>query len=393
MPEEIKAGVVIVSKFIRPQNKKFAEYIEYIDRDEAIRNENFNKFSAYQDYMDNPEKTTALFTATHDTLNSEQKAELKKQFETAQKNGSLMWQNVISFDNRWLEKQGIYESKTKTLNENKLKEITRMAMSEMLEKENMQCSAIWSASIHYNTDNIHIHIAAVEPYPTRETIVWNGVEQYRGKLKPSTLDKMKSKVVNNILERNQQQQTINELIRERIIGSKRYPSYKDKNLKQAFKSLYEKLPQDKRQWQYNMNGISDLRSDIDDLSRLYIETYHPNEYEELYQRLKAEENILKEAYGSGEKKKYENYAENKIKDLYTRMGNTILKEMKEYDKLRHPFSSQMSAKNKILSTRKNSDIIENCLTHIRKNLKRDINNVKNLNYHERLLQEIEYEDR
>lgn len=28
--------------------------------------------------------------------------------------------------------------------------------------------AIWSGAIHYNTDNIHIHIAIVEEYPKRE---------------------------------------------------------------------------------------------------------------------------------------------------------------------------------------------------------------------------------
>ncbi|MFZ2537393.1 MAG: relaxase MobL, partial [Oscillospiraceae bacterium] len=57
---EIKAGVVLVSRFIVPGDAKFSNYINYINRDEAVRNENFNKFSAYQDYMNNPEKTTAL---------------------------------------------------------------------------------------------------------------------------------------------------------------------------------------------------------------------------------------------------------------------------------------------------------------------------------------------
>ena len=79
----------------------------------------------------------------------------------AQDNGSLMWQTVISFDNRWLAEHGIYDAKNNVLDERKLKEIARGGVNRMLEKEHLE-SAIWSAAIHYNTDNVHVHIATVE---------------------------------------------------------------------------------------------------------------------------------------------------------------------------------------------------------------------------------------
>lgn len=390
---EIKAGIILKSKFIVAGSKLFSGYIDYIGRDEAVRNENFQKFSAYQDYMDNPNKTTELFTAYHDNLTSEQKNDLKKQFETAQKNGSLMWQNVISFDNRWLEEHGIYESKTMTINERKLKEITRLAMASMLENENMKSSAVWSASIHFNTDNIHIHIATVEPNPTRESIFVNGRKQYRGKLKPNTLEKMKSKIANNILDRSAQQKEINDLIRERIIGSKKKsPSYRDLALKKSFKELYSKMPKDKRMWQYNMNGIAHLRGDIDELSKLYISTYHAKEFRDLKEKLLKEQEVIKSTYGSEGKKLYENYAENKIKDLYTRMGNTILKEMKEYDNIQHPLNSISATKNKFTRHMNNKNGMTDCVQNIKKSLNKDFESIKNQRYHDRLLQEIEYEN-
>ena len=90
-------------------------------------------------------------------------------FKTAHENGSIMWQDVISFHNPWLEKQGIYDEITKRWMK-KLMDVTRFAM----QKERVRKSSIWSAAIHFNTDNIHIHVATVEPYPTRE----------RGKRKP-----------------------------------------------------------------------------------------------------------------------------------------------------------------------------------------------------------------
>ena len=97
--DDIKAGIVVVTEFCRPNTSKFQGYIDYINRTEAVRNENTAKYNLYQDYMGNPEKTTALFTAEKDKLTKAEKNELKEIFNKAQENESIMWQTVISFDN------------------------------------------------------------------------------------------------------------------------------------------------------------------------------------------------------------------------------------------------------------------------------------------------------
>ena len=93
------AGVILKSRFVF-SDQKFGSYINYIDRDEAIRNEVFASYSAYvDDYMGNPEKhkygfntkserTSALFTETKDNLSADDKQNLKSQFIKAQKFGS-----------------------------------------------------------------------------------------------------------------------------------------------------------------------------------------------------------------------------------------------------------------------------------------------------------------
>src|SRR5699024_12651689 len=93
-----------------------------------------------------------------------------KQFQVAQQNESPMWQDVISFDNDWLGKQGVYNSENHTVDETKMRSIVREKMQTMLAAERMQQSAIWTASLHYNTDNIHVHIATVERHPTRDVM-------------------------------------------------------------------------------------------------------------------------------------------------------------------------------------------------------------------------------
>lgn len=337
-------GVLLLCKFVRPESKKFNSYIEYIDRDKAVRNANFKKFSAYNDYMDNPEKqrefnaesdkTSALFTEKSDRLTKEQKAILKERFATAQKNGSPLWQDVISFRNDWLEQNGLYDSKTHWLNEKQIRMVTRQAVRTRLNNEEMYDSAVWAASIHYNTDNIHIHIAVVEPNPTRQLMEnEDGSVERRGKLKQSTLDKMKSTVANRIVDQSETLNYINQIIRENIIAARPDDAFvKDRELQQAFMDIYKKLPADKRQWKYNMNGIKALHPEINRLSKMYIDHYHAKDFYNLQLELDKEQAYLKSVYGSGKKEKYMDYRKNKMQDLYTRLGNSILTEMRNFDR-------------------------------------------------------------
>lgn len=406
-------GVILKSRFVFSK-QKFTNYINYIDRDEAIRNIGFKSYSAFvDDYMDNPrkqsagfntnsERTSALFTETKDQLSYNEKKELKNQFQKAQEAESPMWQNVLSFDNRFLQQHGIYDSKTGILDEAKIRNVTRLAMKEMLTNEGMDASAVWSASIHYNTDNIHVHIAVVEPNPTRtqkEYSVKNSEGdmepqfQFKGGLKKSTLTKMKSKVINNIVDRSEQLKEINNIIRENILSSKKSNlSIDDRKMKGAFLNLYYQLPADRRLWFYNMNALHDIRPEIDKFTKQYIERYHMKDFHALEQKLKEQQDFLKTAYGEGSKKMYENYAENKLSDLYTRMGNTILTELRQYDKLmRQEKLIRKKAgcpKQKLQEMKRNSQHRPDSVYQLKKALKKDFTSIKNQMEYEKLQQAI-----
>lgn len=100
MSDSITAGCIVSTDFVTSGSTIFSGYIDYIDRETAVRNEHISDYSMYTDYMDNPEKTTELFTANSNRLSNEEKQQLKALYEKAQENGSPMWQTVISFDNR-----------------------------------------------------------------------------------------------------------------------------------------------------------------------------------------------------------------------------------------------------------------------------------------------------
>jgi hypothetical protein len=161
----------------------------------------------------------------------------------------------------------------------------------------------------------------------------DGSVERRGKLKQSTLDKMKSTVANRIVDRSETLNRINQIIRENIIAARPDDAFiKDRELQQAFMDIYKKLPADKRQWKYNMNGMKELRPEIDRLSRMYIDHYHAKDFHDLQLELDKEQAYLKSVYGSGKKEKYMDYRKNKMQDLYTRLGNSILTEMRNFDR-------------------------------------------------------------
>ncbi|XMA23614.1 relaxase MobL (plasmid) [Bacillus bombysepticus] len=383
----VTPGVVLKTKFVLPGSKAFQNYVEYVDREEAKSEVKLNPkmFEMYQDYMGNSEKTSALFTDHANCLTESEKKSLKEMFKTAHENGSIMWQDVISFHNPWLEKQGIYDEKTKTLDEKKLMDVTRLMMKEMQKREGLEKSSIWSAAIHFNTDNIHIHVATVEPFPTRE----------RGKRKPKTLDAMKGKVVNNLLDRKQEQKQINDLIRNNMVGRKKEDSvfnWRNQHLKPLFLQIYKQLPSDKRQWQYSYNTIQPLKPEIDELSRRYIQHHHKKDYDQFLKKLDKEVQVFKEAYGEGkyDKKQYENYKTNKISDLYKRMGNAFLQEMKTYDKEQKRIHHMK--KSKSFRKFKQNVSIQYSMRKVEGAFKSEYESWKNQKYYERMQREIAYEN-
>ena len=212
-------GIVVITKFVRSSSNVFSSYIKYMDRDEAVNGGAIHSsYSAYsEEYMGNPEKTTGLFSMDYDQLSEEIAQIYKEQFEQAQKNGSLLWQTVVSFDNKWLEELGIYDPESQVLDEVRIRGAVRLFMKTLLDKEELHLAA-WTAAVHYNTDNIHVHIAVVDPTGERK-LVKDG--QYAGEPKGTwgirSIRYAKSAAVNELLDLDQTMKRLNDLIRQSIV--------------------------------------------------------------------------------------------------------------------------------------------------------------------------------
>ena len=390
-------AIVMVCEFEKNNFKDYGGYIDYIDREETHNELDLksSNYAEYLEYMDSKnrkkekDKTTVkLFTEDKDILSDEDKEKLKDAYRIAQERGSYLWKDVFSFDNEWLEENKYYNSETKQLNEGKIREAIREAMSLRIEKENLN-EAVWTADIHYNTDNIHIHTSLVELEPSKK----------KGKLKPQTLGKMKSAFVNSLVDRNKEHDKINELMREKIVNRKKdINTFRDKEMKKQFINIIKLLPEDLRQWQYAYNSIDEARPLIDNLSKYYINNYCKEDFNELDKLLDVEVEEYKKLYGEGregkEKGKYKDYKTNELDYLYKRMGNAFLTEMRSYAKEqrkdlkliegRGEVNKDFKSFNKINITRKQ-------INDVKRGFSNEVQHIKNRKAYKELEREIEVE--
>ena len=286
-----------------PETKlNFQEYIDYMNRSYATENQN--------------EEMTAIFTKEANYLQRSKVTELKSKLEQAYQNGSLLWQGVISFDNEFLAKEGLYDLETGKVDQQAIKSVIREALPRLIEKEGLSDSSFWWANIHLNTDNIHVHFGLSEVESAREKIFYRprGRMEYRGNFSQKTIERFKSDVFHGLLNEqtrgmivrreqilaNIRSELINSVFRDQMVRSSAEKNF----LEQA----YNHLPMDKK-WRYGSNA-KDFAVSKFFLDR-YLDSYLENDGKELYQEfLKETKDFLETyrgAYSAGKKSTYEKF--------------------------------------------------------------------------------------
>lgn len=369
-------------------------YVDYMDREDTKMEEKIeelNKVSesikndSYIQYMENPLKTNNVFNEKKESLSKEEIKNIKESFVKSQVNESPMWQQVFSFDNQFLKDNGLLADDGK-LNEAPLKNATRIAMNEFKTKMNFNDTMNWVGAIHYNTDNIHIHIAVVETESSRPTIESGKYAgQRKAKIPQRVMKQVKSKFINSMFDRNYELNRINDLMRLELNKHvKELNIHKDILTLQKVNKLLKTLPNNRQLWKYNNNVLKDQRPLIDEITKDIINRKNPNSFLELEERLKNEDKFRKQIYGSSD----DSYKDNKLDELNAMMGNTLLKNMhttypKDYQKT----SSNLEKDIKGISYQ-NKKFLFNVTQVLSKNKQDYLNE---LNY-ERKLRELEYEN-
>lgn len=345
MTEELATEI---GKSIPEQNLSFKEYIGYMNRNYATKENSENGI-------------TAVFNKEFNHVPVREVELLKDKLDQAFKNGSLLWQGVISFDNDFLAKQGYYDKETGKVDQNAIKEVVRESMPFIFRQEGLSESVFWWGNIHLNTKNIHVHIGISEVESARETFYYapHHRMERRGHFSQKTMKNLKSNIFHGLL--NEETKALL-LRKEQIIAnlktdllSKALKDNRPKIDSEKFylEQTYNHLPQNKK-WRFGSNAKEFSVSKF--FLNKYIDAYLENEGKEEYQAFRQESlSFLMEfenAYNTKENgreynklrfvdgkkqvsaattKGYqiEKLMEEREKDLRERIGNRILRYFKE----------------------------------------------------------------
>ena len=259
------------------------------------------------------------------------------------------------------------------LDEARIRGMTRIFMKTLLEKEGLHLAS-WTAAVHYNTDNIHVHIAIVDPESEREKVK-DG--KYAGEPKGTwsirSIRYAKSAAVNELLELDQEMKRLNDLVRECIVKPLREHGQEEMLLQNDLEQLLAKLENevpDSHKWKYGLTDMKPYRSEVDRITSQWLQQVHPEEYREIQKLWNHLQSQQERAYGSSSQKK--SYQNNQESDLYKRCGNAILQTLREteqqkrqWDKKQQTVSKRVRIGHGIsrLSIRKLSRYFENSYQH------------------------------
>lgn len=273
-------------------DENLAGYLGYTDRKAATRLE------------EGLENVYPTFTNESLNLTYQQHAKLADQIRRAQKNKSLLWQGVISFDPEFLESAKLYDPKTNNVNQRLIKRAIQKAVPEMLKQENLDVpETFWWADIHLNTNHVHVHIGISQTKNTR-ALKNNG--EPTGMFKSKSLKKIKSIVhreVENDIDRANDLNLEKELVdlKRNLVEQLQENLQREQRQQQMLANIFQALPKykDKRRWRASNNSY-DFREAkllteklVDDL----LMTDLKNDYNDYLTALKQRDLRAREKYG------------------------------------------------------------------------------------------------
>ncbi|WP_413565432.1 MobP2 family relaxase [Bacillus sp. 3P20] len=277
-----------------------------------------------------------VFSKDKNVITQNDLTDIKELMEKAQNSGSVYYQDVISFDTDFLVKHKLYNPETDTLDENRIRIASNKMMQQLFKDEQIEeNNGFWFASIHRNTDHIHIHFGTVEKESRRKVVKKevNGKTYYepKGKRKQSTLDHMKTTFSNSLVDRTSELSRISNLRNDLVQEVKeQFQQSKEKKRDRKLvllQEIYDGLPSNKKDWTYGSKKMpKQTRDKIDELTELLMKD-NPI-FKEYKEAVEKESDFQKDLYGeSGREDK--DYAKNQLEDINKRMGNSLLKELKK----------------------------------------------------------------
>lgn len=308
-------------KFKKSKNDFSLDYYNYSSRG-LISDEAAPQFIAYK----LPEnESSGNFDCDMDLLGAEQIEYYRDLERKSLAAGCPKYLGVISFDNDFLKEFNII-TKDDMLNVGRLRELTRMGMNGLISasKKLDNDNVYWTAGIHMDTDNIHIHLDFLE-YERREDR--DKIYPDKDKLEVKAFDRLKSKIGNGIIGP------------ERIIAISKMereilPAQISDNYMSCAEQLAElalKLPPPNSEGKWEYGRLGKYQRDVNKTVDAVIMS-NPQLKEQFFNYLKMLDDHMeldRRMYGEGERQLWCNFKKNRLKDFRNKTGNALLKYLPE----------------------------------------------------------------
>ncbi len=364
----------------------FADYLRYMRRLLESEQKEFKKKKVLA--TDNGYQTFSgqegMFDFYRDVITTKQREFYHHRFQEAYDENAILWKPVISFEQGALEEIGVIENRV--VNEEKLKQATRQAVENFI-KNNELPSMYWTGMIHYDTDNIHIHVAMVEKSPTN-VIDWTQDEiKEFARCSVSSFEAIKRDMVTHLIDRSQQKKELTQHIRQHLIQPTR-----ELNIMQEFPSQSKDLIQKLSAYQYGKLKPYE-KAWVNALTTQVLHSKFHSEFQEFRQLVKKENDYYQSLYGL-RKHERSDYATNLERDVYYRIGNAILKQL-QVEKIKSQLSNQGTSEPPILVKRP-SELrwAIHQMAYANQKLRRDLEQAsqKAQSKHEQLIAQIQYQN-
>ena len=371
--------------------KDSKEYGFYSSRDSSNDYLNYvstgaksGKVRDYLDYAGNEEKSSGAFSSKG-LLTPKEKKEIREGLKNTK---AQIWSCLLSFEEQfgkehlksWLDAKEIIE-----------KEFPKFLKENNIRYDNI----VWFAGMHENTDNRHIHICFFEKEPLRITSRSKEPRFHEGTLKRISMENLKIRVEQRMSgieydiksSRNEIISKSEEYLNQAVNSSVAF----DKTVKEKLIGLYRRLPNGN--FGYESHKLDAYRDEIDDITTHYLmnDAKATNQYVNLLRKLSESDRKTKELC-EAQHIDYKPHmkAEKFRKDLYRRIGNRILKHIRDARTKESSFLYEISLeKKKRYDEKKRMAFLLGKVASLSKAVYKDRNDI--FDEFERLLQEAEYE--
>jgi hypothetical protein len=328
------SSIVVRTKYQLCNNLKtsVSKTISYIGDKKKADATNIDEYNILKDYMSMSDKESYLYEKSESFFwnasgNVDAKKDLKKIQSLLDRKGTL-WSLVVSFppdfaiDNGLVTKMDYHQ-------------LTNNFMPTFLTGMGLNINNVtWYCSLHRNTKNPHLHINFFEHTPTISN----------PKIPYSCIHKLKSDIANYIINneefyklRDKEFQSIvgtislNEL--NKVKNQKLFSESFRRCLNKMLVDYYSTLPKNIR-LQYNAKAMIPYKKDLDAIIN-YILMHDSVKYNYAnYLKLLTEhQKQLLQVYGDSKDNKNQNYYNNQLNKLYSKIGNEILQNFKIYNSI------------------------------------------------------------